>query len=1363
MKTYLTGAFVFSSLLFGALNANAFQTVTKEFSWEEASKEYVVTNFTVKDGLPINSVNYIVHHSDGFLYLATNDGLVKFDGIKFTAFTSSNSPELESNRIDWVGSGGNGELWLTDVSDRLYSLRDGELTLIDLNGAATKKLEILSNNEVLITTDSGFLIKRGLEGKFERFIDARVNQDFLNSFVFEGTAIFFLLPDGLYQMIDDEVFLVLGKDEMLIKPESIFNIIQTRDGSLWFLGYSNELAKLSPEKKQERYTYDVSEEHLFWDFIEKNETQLIISTDKGYLEFDRSTKSFSKSQFMTDEQGYFEDNAWMFYKGGVISKLGSEIYIDQKKVLETERRILFLTMDRESSIWVATSGEGLYQIRRKKIVTIGQSLYPNFRNLYGLAEGNAEIYIASFESNVFRISEEGIKNWNRDTSNLNNIFFRSVFIDKDGVVWAGNFNLWFFKDGFWQKDEEYEEDINQLDVIFEDSQDRFWVGTNKELWKRESADYVLFEDEAGQSLNSVTSVRELENGTLVFTTSGQGVAFLDSSSTFKFIDEQDGLSSNLIRDMHYVKGDTLWVVTENKGLNRVVLTKEYVVAEVKTATVNDGLIDNSLHRLIEDKFGFFWINSNKGVMRVGKASLNNYLDNLVEELNIESFGEEDGLIDEEGNGGSQNSGILTKDGKLLFPSQAGLIYTRPEWFINNEGEHIQDPVFEWVSYEGKVSSLLNKKQIELPLKARSAQVKFTVPYFSSPEKLHLQYRMPRVNNRWEDVGDDRLAVFTNLPSGTHRLHVRARKAGSLSFNESSIDVTIPPYYYETSWFILLATILIITALVAGFRLLLRQSRNRESKLNSLVHARTRDLLVEKEKTEEALKRIEELSNVKAAFFTNFTHELRTPLSLILNPLEDMLNNEAPVPPQGEGSLRLMRRNAIRLKELVNKLLDISKLNSNELILRYQKVDIGLVTTQIAHQFEHEFRRKEISFFIQGSTIEKEVFIDLSAWEHVCTNLLANAIKFTPKKGKIELLVGEQVDTVTIEFKDSGIGIAEEELPFIFDPYFQGSSSISKAEGTGIGLALVKGLVESMFGTISVTSETGKGTRFTISLRKGVEHLADEKILSEAESLRLTQKVEEAHSLSLVEAVEKKENKAKVLLVEDNADLREYLESILSATYRVQCAENGFEGLNVITEYQPDIIVSDIMMPEMDGYEMMKAIRSMEAFKHTPFIFLSAKDSPADIEKGLNLGADIYLTKPVQNNVLVTQIKVLLRRENELRKRNAIEEETSLPPLVAQVKEIIKRHLGNPDLNIELIASALAMSSASLYRNWKSVSKETLNTTITKYRFEEAIKLIKEENMTISEASYLVGFSHISYFSRAFKKMYGASPQEYLNK
>ncbi|MEP6362064.1 MAG: ATP-binding protein, partial [Balneola sp.] len=607
---------------------------------------------------------------------------------------------------------------------------------------------------------------------------------------------------------------------------------------------------------------------------------------------------------------------------------------------------------------------------------------------------------------------------------------------------------------------------------------------------------------------------------------------------------------------------------------------------------------------------------------------------------------------------------------------------------------------------------------------------------------------------------------TNIPSGENKLSIRGKLKSSDEYSEASMLINVAPYFYETGWFLVLSLCFLGGVFYLGYKALLKQSKFREMKLEELVNDRTKELLEEKEKTVEALQIIKKLDESKSQFFTNFTHELRTPLSLILSPLEEMLENNSIQTNGNKAPLSLMMRSANRLKSLVNQLLDVSKLSSGEINLTFQEVDIVEVTKRISAQFEYAFEKQGIKFSIESTNQSNFVFLDVSAWEHICTNLLGNALKFTPDGGNVFVCINNEDDFVKVVFEDSGSGIAKADLPFIFDPYYQGDSSIEKSGGTGIGLAIVKGMIEKMGGEIFVHSVKNEGTTFDVIVKKGKEHISENhQIISE--SYKNINKKDPALidvniNDELIENKSISETAPKVLLVEDNEDFRIYLQSLISRYYNVKVASNGKLGLEALEDFHPDIILSDIMMPEMDGFEMMNAIRGIDSYKHIPFIFLSAKDSDYDVQKGLNMGADIYLTKPVQNKLLLAQIKVLLRRERMLKASGEKLEQTVKNTFTTRTTDIIKRHLGNPDLNIDLIAEALSMSSSSLYRKWKNENEETINQIINKFRFEEALKLIKDESLNISEASYAVGFTNLSYFSRAFKKMYGLPPQEYLN-
>lgn len=1344
----------------GSEFAKSYQGEIANFDWEKLPGAHSVRNFTVKDGLPINSVNYISGSHSGYLFMATNDGLARFDGVNFTVYNTFNSPTLRSNRIAWVGEFGD-ELWLTDDQRNVYRYRNGELLCMqDLEGLEEiegYKIAKFDTQTVLITTSAGFFKAKNGVFEFERFDDPSTYVHFNNSFSFGRDSVYFIDENGLNRIKNDRVFLVHSTMEFKIGVESVFNLVPTQDGVLWLLSDNGYLTKVSSGNQPESFFLAPGIE--FRDAIEIENDQLLLSTNKGYFRFDKRENRFSNTEQISDSESYFEDNAWNSGLDEVITIFNNSVFINGQTVLNPTRSISYLMRANDESIWVATNGGGVYQIRKNELITIGAESHPGFENTYGLNEHKGEIWVSAFNNYVFTVSNSAITHLNDTSTGFTQPFFRTVEITENGDIYAGNFDVWKKRYGTdsWEM-LDFSRQSGLVNVLYEDEKRRLWIGTDYGLFVQENNSITRFRDADSTQLGSVQAITELENGTLLFATKNQGVAVLTTSGIVSFIDAQNGLSSNIVRDVAMFSADTLWIATEDKGLNRVIIDDAFNAVSISSLTTNDGLKDNSLHRIIKDDYGYLWLNSNRGIMRISYRNINAYLAGK-ENLLVQHFSEEDGLVNIEGNGGTQKAGFITTDGKLLFPNQAGLVYTRPEWHLEDGNSQPETIIVENIQSADSALTLSSNNVIELPERVRELSIDFTLPTFTSQNKLQFEYKLEGVNTDWVNIGNERSANFSNLPSGTHTLRIRGGIDGEALKAEKMMTVFVPARFYETASFIFLMILGVIGAFFGFLKLAMNQAKKREETLNEIVTERTLEVVQEKEKTEQAMRQLEELSESKSRFFTNFTHELRTPLTLILNPLEDIIQKRTGKTAENDQSLLLVQRNAQRLKKLVNTLLDISKLNANELNIIFRPINILEITTRIASQFEHELAKKNISFSIQIDEPNTMLYLDINAWDHICTNLISNAIKFTEAGGVISIRITQSYKQATIVFEDSGIGIPESELAHIFDIYYQGDSLITRSGGTGIGLTLVKGFVERLKGQLSVTSTVGEGTWFEISFPLGKQHLEESEIVEDQfaeQALELPQPV--PFNETMIDLKEGMPKKRRVVLVEDNEDMRAYIAQVISSEYEVRVASNGKEGLKIIKEFSPELIVSDIMMPEMDGIEMMNTIRSINAYKHIPFVFLTAKDSAADIQKGLNLGADVYLTKPIENNVLLLQIKVLLRREQKVTKSEIAESEH---PLIGQVTSIIARHLGNPDLSIELLAEALAMSESTLYRKWRKVSEVTINKTIARLRFEEAMKLIQEEKLSISEAAFAVGFRHLSYFSSAFKKEYGVSPQEYF--
>ena len=454
----------------------------------------------------------------------------------------------------------------------------------------------------------------------------------------------------------------------------------------------------------------------------------------------------------------------------------------------------------------------------------------------------------------------------------------------------------------------------------------------------------------------------------------------------------------------------------------------------------------------------------------------------------------------------------------------------------------------------------------------------------------------------------------------------------------------------------------------------------------------------------------------------------------------------------------MKRNGYRLQHLIDQILEVSKLNADAIKLSLQPVSLVELTKQIIGQFQSKLEQEHITLTIDFNEIDEHLYIDVEAWERIIINLMNNAIKFSTEGGTITLVLRNNDTHAQFRIKDNGRGIPSEYHQKVFEYLYQ-MDGHKAAEGTGIGLFLVKGLIEEMGGSIELYSEKGDGAEFVISLKKGHSHFAaihsvkNEPMVADNKNTEtfINGKKEEGNPENIFSE--------QILIVEDNRDFRNYLKSILGDRYSVITASNGKKALGVLEKETPNLIISDVMMPAMNGLEFVNELRKKSAFKHLPVIFLSAKNMEIEIEEGLSTGADIYLSKPIRSNLLLTQIEAVLRRERILYAETKTPQNPTEPELKAKVREIVYRQMASTSLTANMLADSLYISRAKLYYEWKKVSEVSINDFINEIRITEGKVLIKERGFSVQEAANAVGFSNPNYFSTSFKKQFGYSPSE----
>lgn len=671
-----------------------------------------------------------------------------------------------------------------------------------------------------------------------------------------------------------------------------------------------------------------------------------------------------------------------------------------------------------------------------------------------------------------------------------------------------------------------------------------------------------------------------------------------------------------------------------------------------------------------------------------------------------------------------------------------------------------------------------QQNLTFPYLSNSFRFEFTSTNFAAEERNQFQYKLEGYDDSWSDWTTENIKEYPRLWEGNYTFMVRSRNYAEQAGATAHFAFSVAPPWFR-SFFAYAVYFIAVAILVWVFvRWRLQNVLEEKEALQAEIAHQTQEIRQQNMRLEEQseelklnAEQLKELDKMKSNFFVNISHEFRTPLSLILSPLEKFIQEK------DGGKIRIteverMHRNAKRLQQLINQLLDLAKLESGGMKLDLRQSDFLYFVRVLISSFESMAESRNIQF---GVTIPNGSYVtvfDIDKLETVLYNLLSNAFKFTPDGGSISLTVrlpSEQDQMVTVSVADSGPGIPEKELEKIFDRFYQVDSSSSREfEGSGIGLSLVKELVQLMKGTIHVQSSLGAGTTFVVSLP--LEQLPGTAGQVEPANLPAPVLNESNPAEPLDERVAASAGPL-VLVVEDNADLRAYLAESLEDDYRITLAENGLEGLDKGLELIPDLIISDMMMPVMDGFTLCTKIRSDERTSHIPFVLLTARSTIESKLAGLELGADEYIIKPFNIKELKARLKNLLEQRKNLRK--SYSREVTVQPknisitsvderFLNHALEIMETHLSDEQFSVERFAQEMGMSRKNLLRKIKALTDQSVNEFIRNFRLQRAAQLISANSATISEIAYQVGFNNLSYFSKCFKELYGVVPNEYKN-
>ncbi|PIB34259.1 hypothetical protein BFP72_01835 [Reichenbachiella sp. 5M10] len=919
---------------------------------------------------------------------------------------------------------------------------------------------------------------------------------------------------------------------------------------------------------------------------------------------------------------------------------------------------------------------------------------------------------------------------------------------------------------------------------------------------------LMLSTETGLSHNSVYDMAQDRHGRWAIGTFGGGLNVYDpETNNVRWVQQDDsqphGLSDNQVRSLLVDRDQNLWVATQN-GLNfstaeaadpyasfayyfydtelqngqDVLFIYQSKDGTIWTATKEKGLYrlveghfewvdlfgelsnpSQIIHSIEEDEEGYLWVSSNNGIARLDPKS-----------GQVKLFTESDGLNSNEFN---NKSSLVTQDGMMFFGSPKGITWFDPAELKQNQFATAvvlnRLTVNNAVVHPGDTTQILGEtlamtQEIELDYDQSNFSIEYALPSYVNSKKNKFQYRMDGLESEWKHTMVNS-ASYTIQNPGDYVFQIRGANSDGLWSEEwTELHIRVNPAPWRSTWAFVLYALVIVGALFLFFRI----TRSRAQLKYDL------NLELELHKKEQ------ELTDSKLQFFTNISHEFRTPLTLILGPLEQILRDY-----QGSSTIykqmKVMQHNAGQLLKLINQLMDFRKMENKQAPLETAEGNLVKFVREVCLSFNTYARNGKYDYTFRSSEEDIRVYFDRDKLERVIYNLLSNAFKYTEEGGQVTVTVERLERAVEIRVLDSGQGIPQDTQDKIFDRFFQLPAHTSQSQsqrGTGIGLALTKSIVDLHHGEIEVESQLGKGSTFCVRLLLGKEHLQPNEIMEDfkdSESLDHYQPEVTTDWSDVIQdaIVQPKDPSAKtILVVEDNAEVRRFIRDILAADYNILEAENGRKGLEVAVREVPDLIISDVMMPEMDGIEFCAQAKSNLKISHTPFILLTARTSLIFKYEGLESGADEYINKPFNTKELHLKVRNMLRFVDNLKGRFQSNAEIAPSELTISSldEEMLKRAIEIVDQNIEnqffdvaLFCTELGVSRTMLFTKVKAWTNLTPNEFIHSMRMKRAASLLEQAKITVSQISFKVGFKNPKYFSKCFQKYHGCTPTQYADK
>ncbi|MDY0254518.1 MAG: two-component regulator propeller domain-containing protein [Tenuifilaceae bacterium] len=1339
-----------------------------------------VKHYTSDRDLSNSMITSIAQDDKGFIWISTEDGLNRFDGLKFINYRNqpNDTTSITSNFVRTLYRDNTGNLWIGCINSLMVykpqsgafkevvlyrdtlRLRPHVTSIVQANngdiivatsgqGLAVVKPESnigYTNIELTLQLSSEFLqclyldsqerLWIGTENEGLNLFDTKSNK--LSQFQRKADNGKSLSSNYITSIAEDMngnilVGTINGGVNRFAETDSSFHIVPTSIGDKTTL----PIRSLFLDSKN---TLWVGTDGLgLWAM--NNETSVLAPQQVTLTKFDISK---SKIHSITEDH---EGNLWLgVYHKGVVLIPGKPNHFNSITYQQPGNQdlgsgcITTLAEDRGGEIWIGTDSDGIYS--------------------FNITTNRIDKVLHSRSNN--QVSSNAIT---------------SIFIDNENKVWVGT-----ALDGFFMFDPRSNRikhyNHNQLDentlsndkvnFIAQDNKGNLWIGTSgggANMLNPQTGVFTRFTNNALQPQNSlcnnwVNTIFCDSEGLIWMGTYNRLSVYNPENQTFRTLSEANGfLPNNIIYNITEDSKKNIWIGT-NDGLVRY----DKRTDTSRVFTTDDGLSNNVICAILEDSNEQLWVSTHHGISCFSTP-----------DETFKNYYVHDGL---QGNEFRRNSALKTRNGEFFFGGINGITWFTPEHIIrdqyipevyftdlilHNRSVHINE------KFDGKVilrKTIDNTDSLKLEWHHKNFSLEFSTIGFNNPERISYQYRLLGFDKGWNTTGVlNRRATYTNLEPGNYAFEIRATDNDNFSDTRRLLVIITPPWW-STWWF---------KAIYYSFGLLLAY----------FVYLYIRGIIRHRHEVIQH-EQHEKLNEAKLQFFTNISHEIRTPLTLIAGPLEKLMTENKD--PKLAKSFVMMNKNTHRLMRLVNQLLDIRKIDRGQVVVKYSQTDLIGFIADIMQNFDYVAEKKNIKFTFDRTLNELMVWVDPNNFDKVLFNVLSNAFKYTPNNGVVEIGIKTNVILPTedpnvrfaqITVADTGPGIAEDKLNRIFDRFYQVDEQSSKT-GTGIGLHLSRSLIELQQGKIFAENRTDmSGSIFHIMVRLGNAHVTEVEIASTDEHPGLT--AEDIKSLEYLEpneqqdeksvdAKSKRKPKAKILVVDDDPQMLEYIKDELEGCYHITTSTNGKEAYEKALQEMPNLIVSDVMMPVMDGITLCKRLKSNPETSHLPVILLTAKSQEEDMAEGLEIGADAYLIKPFSADILAKNIKNLIANRERLKisyspggNINApnVKVSSADQKLMERIMAIIDEQVSNPELSAEFLSNAVGMSRVHLFRKMKKITGQSPSDFVRKIRLQKAAQLIEGSSGTIKEIAFETGFTSLSHFSRSFHSFFGVKPSEYI--